>query len=254
MSAKRKAGDRETMLVQKARLSAPRLLLFVSLMLNFLAFIVVLRRPGALSGIFSQGIAFENNWYSGISVDLAPPNTKDSIEQCAPLRGLPASAVDTQVPVPINPWKSLALEELSEIKSWLEAPARELNLTSNIGTSKTSDNFIFLIEAYPPTKASAIAYFADPVVVSLPERRARVTVHHGGLTVPVVRDYLVGPLPIRSETRIRVLDEIYHREDGDIPFNARGVSHLDEMSVVLAKLNEPITHIMQVCFFRYMRV
>ncbi len=43
---------------------------------------------------------------------------------------------------------------------------------------------------------------------------------------------------------MRPLTEIYH--NGEIPFNARGVSHLDEMGVVLAKLNEPIADILQV--------
>ena len=222
---------------QKARITAPRLLLFVSVFLNFVAFITVLRRSETLSGIFSQRIFFEESWFDGAS----PVSTEDThIGACAPLHHQPPA---DSSPVPVNPWRSLTISESADVRAWLEDPARALNLTA-VRSSKTSDNIIFLIEAYQPTKDAALAYLADPSPATLPERYARVTIHHGGWAVPVVKDYLVGPLPVSASTSMRPLTEIYH--NGEIPFNARGVSHLDEMGVVLAKLNEPIADILQV--------
>lgn len=222
---------------QKARITTPRLLLFVSVFLNFVAFITILRRSEALSGIFSQRIFFEESWYDGGKVS----SEDTQIGACAPLHSQPPAADST--PVPVNPWRSLTIPELADIRAWLEDPARDLNLTE-VRSSKTSDNIIFLIEAYQPAKDAAIAYLASPSPATLPERHARVTIHHGGWAVPVVKDYLVGPLPVGAATSMRPLTEIYH--NGEIPFNARGVSHLDEMGVVLAELNAPIADILQV--------
>ncbi|KAF8187204.1 copper amine oxidase [Pholiota molesta] len=148
-------------------------------------------------------------------------------------------------PAPVNPWSSLTIPELTQIRSWLEAPEQNLNLTQ-AKSSKTSDNIIFLIEAYYPAKEDALAYLSNPVPTLLPERYARVTIHHGGRKEPVVKDYLVGPLPISRATRMRELTEIYHTQN--IPFNARGVAQLEELSIVLAKLMEPMADVLQELF------
>ncbi|KAK1234331.1 hypothetical protein PQX77_002470 [Marasmius sp. AFHP31] len=125
-------------------------------------------------------------------------------------------------PSPVNFWASLTVAETAEIQSWLEDPARELNL-SRAASSSSSDNIVYLIETFYPPKAEVLAHLADPDTVDRPTRRARVTIHHGGQKDPTVKDYLVGPLPVGNETKMEELTSIYHR---DIPYNARGFVNL----------------------------
>lgn len=60
----------------------------------------------------------------------------------------------------------------------------------------------------------------------------------------MVRDYLVGPLPVGAKTAIKPLADIYHR--GDIPFNARGLIQFADLATFLAKEVKPIMHAMEV--------
>jgi len=84
----------------------------------------------------------------------------------------------------------------------------------------------------------------DPSDDTIPERHARVTIHHGGVEYPVIRDYLVGPLPTNEKTRLRPLEDIYHNE---IKFNARGVNVKDwNLGNFIKKVTEPIKEAMQV--------
>ena len=159
---------------------------------------------------------------------------KEGLQRCA--ANFPPIAVP---PAEINPWASLSVEEIVEITQWLEAPSREYNLTSG-DTAGLADNMIFLVEAYRPTKASALLYLSSPVQRNLPDRYARVTIHHGATHDPYIMDYLVGPLPVSNATSIRPLTEIYHREK--ITFNSRGytaqvgVELLPFLSEVMAPL------------------
>ena len=60
----------------------------------------------------------------------------------------------------------------------------------------------------------------------------------------MVKDYLVGPLPVGIKTAIKPLLDIYHRED--IPFNARGLLQWTDLSMFLAKEIKPLMHAMEV--------
>ena len=141
-------------------------------------------------------------------------------------------------------WASLTVPETSAIYAWLEAPERNLNLTRSRGSILT-DNVVYGIETYYPPKSEALAYLENSAASPPPARFARVTIHHGGVEVPVVVDYLVGPLPVGPRTTIRPLKEIYHRDD--IPLNARGFSNIDEISSFLALETAPIAYVMEVC-------
>ena len=77
----------------------------------------------------------------------------------------------------------------------------------------------------------------NSVVSPPPVKFARATIHHGEVEVPVVMDYLVGPLPVGPQTTIRPLKEIYRHED-----IARGFGDIDEPPLFLA----PIAHAMEV--------
>ncbi|KAJ3512039.1 hypothetical protein NLJ89_g3755 [Agrocybe chaxingu] len=229
----------------KAGVSTRSLLFGLSVLLNVVCFVFILRRSHDLTDAFSHGIFFGDSWYTGLdktpstsTVDDAPAE-RSPIERCPTPSPQPASP-----PTPINPWASLEVSEISQIEDWLFEDARGLNLTRST-ESVSSDNAIFLIEAYYPPKDETLAYLEEPAS-SPPERFARVVIHHGGWTAPVIKDYLVGPLPITSRTTIRPLVEIYHRED--IPFNARGLSQLNELPEFLAKAVAPIASAMEELF------
>lgn len=159
----------------------------------------------------------------------AATSSPQPLKQCAASVPQPAEA-----PAPVNIWASLSVGETVEISEWLNAPSRGLNLTS-AAVAALSDNFIFHIEAWRPSKADALHYLESPSKSNLPERFARATVQLGGRSTeeggPVVKDYLVGPLPISDKTAMRELTEVYHRPD--IPFNARGFAIPTELTSLL---------------------
>lgn len=154
----------------------------------------------------------------------------------------------SQPPAPVNLWGSLTPEEMMMINDWLFDPARNLNLT--VGEhAALSDNLVFRIEADRPPKAIALAYLSSPSEGRLPEKYARVTIHHGARKDenggPVIKDYLVGPLPIDDRRTVMTpLTEVYHRDE--IPFNARAHTKPSELSPFLATLMSPIAEVTQV--------
>ncbi|KIK59562.1 hypothetical protein GYMLUDRAFT_44520 [Collybiopsis luxurians FD-317 M1] len=151
-----------------------------------------------------------------------------SLEKCtAPL------ASEAKPPAPINIWAPLTVDEIATIQKWLEAPERRLNLTRGTNAA-ISDNVAFLIETYYPPKADALEYLAGG---NAPDKYARVTIQHGGLENPIVKDYLVGPLPVGEQTGIKQLTEIYH--ESEIPYNARGFVNIVEIQDVFKLLLTP---------------
>jgi primary-amine oxidase len=162
--------------------------------------------------------------------------------------GLPPPA---SPPAPVNLWASLDLEDAVQIRQWLEAPERGLNLT-RIDSYKTSDNTIYNLEAHYPPKADALAYLRSPSSVPVPDRYARVTIHHGARLKPVIKDYLVGPIPVSARTEMRELMNKRHR-DG-IPYNARGYIVDDkELHQFIGRVMSPLVNatkvsVVSLCF------
>lgn len=151
--------------------------------------------------------------------------------------GLPPPA---SPPAPVNLWASLDLEDAVQIRQWLEAPERGLNLT-RIDSYKTSDNTIYNLEAHYPPKADALAYLESPFSVPVPDRYARVTIHHGARLEPVVKDYLVGPIPVNARTEIREMVNSRHRKG--IPYNARGYNVGDkEFHQFIGRVMSPLAN------------
>lgn len=77
-----------------------------------------------------------------------------------------------------------------------------------------------------------------------PEKYAHVVIQHGAWDVPVVRDYLVGPLPISSRSEMKQLREQYH--EPDVPYHGRGIyTTADGRSVgqFLKRVMTPLKHI-----------
>lgn len=167
----------------------------------------------------------------------------DHLAQCPASIAPPANA-----PAPVNLWAPLTVQETTSIHDWLLESSRGLNFTlANQAT--LSDNAIFLIEIYRPSKADALAYLEAPTASKLPARYARVSVHlaarpdsEGG---PVIKDYLVGPLPIGTRTSLQELKGVYHRED--IPYNARGFSIATELTSLLVTYMPRLAEVTKVC-------
>lgn len=75
-----------------------------------------------------------------------------------------------------------------------------------------------------------------------------MVVHLGGQEQPVIKDYLVGPLPVSERTTLEERRGIYHRED--IPYNARGFNLGPELARLLGQIMPPLAEPMQVrCYF-----
>ncbi|OJA18090.1 hypothetical protein AZE42_04165 [Rhizopogon vesiculosus] len=157
--------------------------------------------------------------FFGGSESLAGGRLSEDIKIC--VSNIPPAA---HPPAPINPWASLTIHEMVEIQTWLLSPPANLNLTRG-DIARPSDNSIYMIQSYYPSKADVLKYFSSLDPHDVPARFARVTIHHGAAMEPVIRDYLVGPLPVTPTTRMRALTEIYHTET--LPYNARGYDALD---------------------------
>ncbi|KAI0091340.1 amine oxidase catalytic domain-containing protein [Irpex rosettiformis] len=168
------------------------------------------------------------------------------LDQCAASVPLPAKP-----PAPVNLWASLTLDETVSIHKWLTDPARGLDLVS-ADKANLSDNSIFHIEVYRPVKADALAYLESPSQETLPARYGRVSIHLGARPEaeggPVIKDYVVGPLPVSDETTLKELTEIYHRDD--IPYNARGfgANPFSELPYLLSSYMPRLAHVTQDLF------
>ena len=179
--------------------------------------------------------------------EASVPSRNDSVAP-GPLAQCPAAlALGATPPAPVNLWASLTVAETTQIHDWLFHPSRGLNLTlANNATH--SDNSIFLIEVYRPAKADALAYLETPIEGKLPPRYSRVSVHLGARAEsnggPVIKDYLVGPLPVGTHTTIEELKGIYHREE--IPYNARGFAVPTEFTPLLITYMPRLAHVTQV--------
>ena len=214
-------------------ISKRRAFLYLSIFFNVISLGFILGKSYGLKAIFSNGIFGQDE--IAVSGSLNDDSRTGHCPSSLPLAASP--------PVTLNLWASLTVPETSAIYAWLEAPERNLNLTRSRGSILT-DNVVYGIETYYPPKSEALAYLENSAASPPPARFARVTIHHGGIEVPVVVDYLVGPLPVGPRTSIRPLKEIYHRDD--IPFNARGFSDIDEISNFLALETAPIAYVMEV--------
>lgn len=174
-----------------------------------------------------------------------PPSTPEPAPAQCPASTPPRATP----PAPTNPWAPLSVAESVAVHDWLAAPARGLNLT-RADAWTLADNVLYGIEAYRPLKAAALEYLADPRSRPAPPRYARVTMHRGGQEVPDIKDYLVGPLPVGEETKMRELTEIYHRDK--IPYNARAYISLAEIVPLLARYMAPLAPITEVCFLSFL--
>ncbi|KAF8590695.1 amine oxidase catalytic domain-containing protein [Ramaria rubella] len=167
----------------------------------------------------------------------------EPFERC--VAGEPATA---SPPASVNLWASLSVPEALEIRKWLNEPDRHLNLTTS-GEANLNDNVVFGIEAARPPKVQALAYLDSPgpaTLRKLPQRFAKVIIHHGAAPVPIIKEYMVGPLPVGPQTEMSEVKGIYHRDD--IPYNARGQVNPTELAPLISSIMPQLAEATQELF------
>jgi len=215
----------------RSRGSALRARTSLAIGLVFLSTTVYLLQPG---WIWSPGLPALD-----VSSDSDPQSHLDASTICPAPSPAPMKSTGKY-----NPWEPLTIEELTSVQHWLEHPARDLNLT-RAPKSALSDNIIFHIDLYPPNKSDTLRYLDEDN--EFPPRFARVTIHHGAEVTPVIKDYLVGPLPVSElSTTMVPLTDIYHIPE--IPFNAHMTVNAEELVVFNKMLAESFGDILTELF------
>lgn len=74
------------------------------------------------------------------------------------------------------------------------------------------DNTIALVELLQPNKTAALPYLNGEGPA--PDRYARVAIQFQATKEPYIQDFMVGPLPISSQTTLQPLNYIYNKGVG----------------------------------------
>ncbi|KAG9096766.1 hypothetical protein FRC07_010880 [Ceratobasidium sp. 392] len=119
------------------------------------------------------------------------------------------------------------------VEDWMYEQ-KELNLT-RIEDATMSDNTLWLIESIMPNKTDALDYLDKEG--KIPRRYARAVLYCGGITTPLIQEYMVGPLPISSHTTYTPYSYVYQNStagvgaSGAFPFNARYADSLETTAI-----------------------
>ena len=137
-------------------------------------------------------------WYKSVAYlsDECYPTSLGVHDDVASVGQCVANTIPPALPLPhLNPWASLTVSEIVQIQDWLFALEQGLNLTLG-KVAVLSDNHLYIIETYYPLKNVVLDYLSSPSSVDLPPWFAHVTIHHGAAQETIMRNCLVGPLPI----------------------------------------------------------
>ncbi|KAG8785118.1 hypothetical protein FRC12_017963 [Ceratobasidium sp. 428] len=100
-----------------------------------------------------------------------------------------------------------------------------------------------------PNKTAALNYLDKES--RAPDRYARVVLYNGGLSTPLIQEYMVGPLPISLNTTYTPFSYIYQNStagvgaSGAFPFNARYTASLEASAIdeFIVSFMEPLASI-----------
>ncbi|KAF8600307.1 amine oxidase catalytic domain-containing protein [Ceratobasidium sp. AG-I] len=129
-----------------------------------------------------------------------------------------------------NIWASLTRSETKEVQDWMYRQ-KGFNLT-RMENARMNDNTLWLIESILPNKTDALRYVDKNG--ETPAKYARVILYSGGLSTPLIQEYMVGPLPISSNTTHTPFSYVYQNSTGGVggsgvfPFNARSADSIEE--------------------------
>ena len=102
-----------------------------------------------------------------------------------------------------NVWAELTKVEAAEVNDFILEEFKHLNLTKHPKSAK--DNFVFAVETLKPNKTDTVAYLYQNISVPPPERWAKATLSHQIDGSPYMAYYMVGPLPITTQSKIMPL-------------------------------------------------
>lgn len=105
-----------------------------------------------------------------------------------------------------NVWLELSEDEATAVFNHVSHGLSHLNLTKHPHSSR--DNFVNTVEVLRPNKTDAVPYLFDNGPT--PERWAKVSVADSGSGSPRIVYYMVGPLPVSSNTEIRPLSYVFN--------------------------------------------
>ena len=105
-----------------------------------------------------------------------------------------------------NIWAELSESEAHDVNAFMSEELSHLNLTWR--PRSTQDNYIYFVETLRPNKTDAVEYLHGDG--SAPERWAKATVYQTFDNWPYLVFYMVGPLPISSQTQIIPLEYVYN--------------------------------------------
>ncbi|KAI2470927.1 copper amine oxidase [Annulohypoxylon bovei var. microspora] len=118
-----------------------------------------------------------------------------------------------------NVWSQISPEDNLAVWNLLHDPTSGLNLTDP-DTAILTDNYVFYIDTVHVNKSGVLPYL--DASGSKPGSWARALIFEGGKLEPGSQEYMVGPLPVSSETTIQKLDYLYNGGTGGfVPFNGR---------------------------------
>ncbi|PKS08571.1 hypothetical protein jhhlp_004957 [Lomentospora prolificans] len=119
-----------------------------------------------------------------------------------------------------NVWAPITAEDNLAVWNLLHADP-ELNLT-NPSAATLTDNYVFWIDTLHTNKSDVLPYLESDGCVAPPPKYARAIIFRGAIEEPDSQEYMIGPLPVTSLTKIEKLDYIYNGgSGGSIPFNGR---------------------------------
>lgn len=142
-----------------------------------------------------------------------------------------------------NVWAQISPEDNVAVWNLLHDPASGLNLTDP-ETAGINDNYVWYIDTVPVNKSAVLPYLDGSG--SKPSPWARAIIFEGGRANPISQEYMIGPLPISSETTIQKLDYLYNGgTGGSVPFNGRyfDQKRVDASAPLLASIMSNLTDI-----------
>ena len=105
-----------------------------------------------------------------------------------------------------NVWAELTGDEAESVYDFLSEELSHLNLTKRPRSGR--DNFLFIVETLRPNKTDTVPYlYSDG---PRPERWAKAAVSQTFDGEPYMVHYMVGPLPITSNSSVQPLDYVFN--------------------------------------------
>ncbi len=136
-----------------------------------------------------------------------------------------------------NIWSELSVDEASDVYDFVFDELSHLNLTKHPKSNR--DSFINFLETLRPNKTDAVPYLHDDATI--PERWAKAAIAQVSDGDPYMVYYMVGPLPVSSETQVLPLEYIFNSGRNYIENPVQDFSSIMRFGLSLAENVSDIT-------------